>query len=254
MTLLTGRISSTAVLLVFSLGLVAAQNHSDRSLFLKSRPSVNNGEQSLTHSSETVALGYSLFLRNTKNKAVRTNPSRVFREGDAIRILVECNADGHLYIFNQEGNGSLRMIYPDLLIRSGTTQIMAHVPVQLPSKRDDSVGDTDWFELTGPPQRELLFLVFSLKPVSSWPAGKELMAYPGGFTLRWEEFRRTARSVARSIDGQTGQDEGEPMTIGEQASLSRGLKLVRQDPGPSVVRINQNKVDPFAIEIEMLRR
>jgi hypothetical protein len=96
--------------------------------------------------------------------------------------------------------------------------------------------------------------VFATKPVSSWPSGKRLMGYKAGFALRWEDFRKTVRSVVESNDQQVSQDEGEAMTIGEQTSLSRGLKLVRQDPAPSVVKINTRKVDPFVIQIELLRK
>src|SRR6185369_10283786 len=157
-------------------------------------------------------------------------------------------------IFNQEGKRTLRMIYPHLLIRSGATQIMAHVPLLLPSERTQSVGDSDWFVLSGSEQREVLLVVFSSKPIPSWPAGKRLLDYPDGYALRWEEFRRTARSVTTHMDEQSSQDEGEPMTIGEQTSLSRGLKLVIKDPPPSVVRTNDKNLDPFVIEIGVLRK
>jgi hypothetical protein len=252
MTVFISRISGAAALLIFTLIMVLAQE-SARGMFLKSRPTVKHGPQS-SHSSATVALGYSLFLRDASKKAVRVKTSRVFKPGDAIRILLESNSDGHLYIFNQEGNSPLRMIYPDLLIRGGATRIMAHVPLLLPSEWRRSAGDGDWFVLSGPLQRELLYVVFSHQLISPWPAGKRLLAFPVGFTLEWDEFRKIARSVTTNVDNQASQDEGAPMTIGEQTSLSRGLKLVRQDPGPSVVRINENKLDPFVIEIELLRK
>jgi len=254
MTVRLSRISLAAVVLALSSGTFLAQNQSARGLFVKSRPSSEDRKETPADAPETVALGYSLFLRDASNKAMRVNPARVFTAGDAIRILVESNASGHLYIFNQEGKDSIRMIYPDLRIRGGATDVTAHVPLLLPSERTAAVGDTDWFVLSGAPQSEMLFAVFATKPVSSWPSGKRLMGYKAGFALRWEDFRKTVRSVVESNDQQVSQDEGEAMTIGEQTSLSRGLKLVRQDPAPSVVKINTRKVDPFVIQIELLRK
>src|SRR6185295_9341789 len=47
-----------------------------------------------------IGLGVTLFLRDSNGLAVRVDPEHVFRKGDRVRVLLETNTDGYLYIFN----------------------------------------------------------------------------------------------------------------------------------------------------------
>ena len=60
-----------------------------------------------------MGLGLTLFLRDSNGLAVRTDPSREFHKGDHVRVLLETNTDGYLYVFNTTDNGQPVMIYPE---------------------------------------------------------------------------------------------------------------------------------------------
>ena len=53
-----------------------------------------------------------LFTRDSNGLAIRVDPDHVFRKGDRVRVLLETNTDGYLYIFNQTNDGPVVMIYP----------------------------------------------------------------------------------------------------------------------------------------------
>src|SRR5262249_7336415 len=47
-----------------------------------------------------IALGYTIFMRDVNGRAVRVDPSREFHNGDRIRISLEPNIDGYVYVFH----------------------------------------------------------------------------------------------------------------------------------------------------------
>ena len=60
-----------------------------------------------------LGIGVTLFMRDSNGLAVRTDPEHVFRKGDRVRVLLETNTDGYLYIFNTTDDGPATMFYPD---------------------------------------------------------------------------------------------------------------------------------------------
>src|SRR5262245_42232818 len=60
-----------------------------------------------------IALGYTIFMRDVNGRAVRVDPSREFHNGDRIRISLEPNVDGYVYVFHTENDGPPEMIYPE---------------------------------------------------------------------------------------------------------------------------------------------
>src|SRR5262245_27353895 len=49
---------------------------------------------------EPVALGFTLYQRGPGSEPVRVSPAKVFHSGDALRLIIESNIDGYLYIFH----------------------------------------------------------------------------------------------------------------------------------------------------------
>src|SRR5580765_7876720 len=49
---------------------------------------------------QAIALGYTMFMRDVNGRAVRIDPAREFHNGDRIRISLEPNIDGYLYVFH----------------------------------------------------------------------------------------------------------------------------------------------------------
>ena len=80
-----------------------------------------------------LGIGLTLFTRDSNGLAVRVDPDRVFRKGDRVRILLETNTDGYLYIFNKTNDSVPVMIYPDAEIDEGGNYLQAHVPFEIPA-------------------------------------------------------------------------------------------------------------------------
>src|SRR5205085_3447738 len=108
--------------------------------------------------SQAIALGYTMFMRDVNGRAVRIDPTREFHNGDRIRISLEPNIDGYLYVFHTEGDGQPEMIFPDARLEAGENWVEAHVPMDVPStvETDERLR---WFQFYGNPATEHLFVV-----------------------------------------------------------------------------------------------
>ncbi len=73
--------------------------------------------------SQAIGLGYTLFMRDVNGRTARVEPTREFHNGDRVRISMEPNIDGYLYIFDSEDGGPPQMIYPDARLDGGENWI-----------------------------------------------------------------------------------------------------------------------------------
>src|SRR2546423_15609580 len=79
----------------------------------------NNARKSQT----AIGLGYTLFMREPSGRSIRVEPTREFHNGDRIRLALEPNVDGYLYIFDSEDGAQPKMIFPDARLDSGDNWI-----------------------------------------------------------------------------------------------------------------------------------
>src|ERR1041385_6060950 len=82
-----------------------------------------------------LGLGVTLFMRDSNGLAVRVDPDHVFRKGERVRVLLETNTDGYLYIFNTTNDGPATMIYPDVDLDEAGNYLQAHVPFEIPTSQ-----------------------------------------------------------------------------------------------------------------------
>src|SRR5262245_4499092 len=94
-------------------------------------PTPSPGSGTATKKMQPMGLGVTLFTRDANGLAVRVDPSHEFRKGDAVRLLLETNSDGYLYIFNTTDGGPAVMIYPNAEIDQGGNYLQAHVPFDI---------------------------------------------------------------------------------------------------------------------------
>ena len=245
-------VASTSI--TFGTETILGEDSSLRDLFLRTRPLTNQEPQAQATSRDQIALGYTLFLRDASGQPVPVSPSWKFKEGDSVRMLVESNSDGHLHIFNRESKVPLRMIFPDLRIRRGDSKILAHLPLGIPPATALSSADVGWFTFSGPPQPESLYLVYAQRPVEGWPQGEELLKYPGGLQLSWDQFLQRVETKVQKIRGALSAEENHPPSTSWEESLSRKLILSKSDPPPSVVLLSPSHAQQLVIEIEFARR
>src|ERR1700681_921640 len=76
----------------------------------------NQNSSTMNGPVQAIGLGYTLYMRDANGRSVRVEPGREFHNGDRVRISLEPNVDGFLYVFHTEDNGPAEMTYPDALL------------------------------------------------------------------------------------------------------------------------------------------
>ncbi|MGH9930035.1 MAG: DUF4384 domain-containing protein [Pyrinomonadaceae bacterium] len=192
--------------------------------------------------STRIGLGLTLFMRDSNGLAVRTDPSHVFHGGDHVRVLIETNADGYLYVFNTTDNGKPMMLYPDPELDEAGNYFQAHVPFEIPS----SVAAEErlrWLTFDKYPGAEKLYFVFTRQPLAAVPIEDDLIDYcrsnagrcpwtPGADV--WAQIQKETNEPVRTakVEGL-----GSTQTSREHQATTRGIGLNRDDPEPSLIML-----------------
>jgi hypothetical protein len=203
---------------------------------------------------QPIGLGYTLYMRDINGRAVRVEPTREFHNGDRIRISLEPNVDGYLYVFHTEGDGAPEMIYPDSRLEGGDNWIEAHVPVEVPSalETDERLR---WFQFYGNPATERLYVVVTRDPLPEVPISENLVGYctsnkdkcPWRPTTEfWTRVQQGAKAEVKIVTSNTA---GQPQTEKEQVATTRGLGLDQTAPQPSVIRMSATSNAPVLVTI-----
>jgi hypothetical protein len=193
-----------------------------------------------------LGVAYSVFTRQVDGAAVRVDPRGPFRAGDALRLVVEPNADGYLYVFNESEAGPAEMIFPDPRIDGGRNRVVAHSLVEIPSSREAN-DKYRWFFFYDGQTTERLFLVFSRVPLPGVPTGTALIRYCDAYREScpwqppqavWQSVLDASRLPRRSS---VGGVFGLAQTRGEQAAATRSIGLARDEPEPSSIHIGTSR-------------
>jgi hypothetical protein len=182
-----------------------------------------------SNTERVVGLGYTLFLKDGPDRLVHVRPSRVFYTNQAIRLLIESNINGYLYIFHQANDGRPKMLFPSWLVREGDNRIWAHEPVMIPSAKSAE------FVFTKDPAIETLTIVVSRDPISDLPTGKTLQG-AGRVILSDSLFEDIThpckcRESAQAVEGQTVA----------LADAGRDIELRASDPEPAYIYVNEDR-------------
>jgi Domain of unknown function (DUF4384) len=189
-----------------------------------------------------IGLGYTLFMRDPNGRAVRVEPGREFHSGDRVRISLEPNVDGFLYVFHTEGAGQPQMIYPDPRLNEGENWIEAHVPTEVPSS-DQADERYHWFVFDNNPATERLYVVVTRKPLPSVPIGADLVKFCSDnkdkcpwrpLSEVWAQLQDATKAQVRVV---TSKTYGQPETEKEKNATTRGLGLDQSAPQPAVIRM-----------------
>lgn len=109
-------------------------------------------------------LGYTLFLRDRGGEMVRVSPQRVFHHGDQLRLLVESNQDGYIYVLHRENEGEPTLLFPTSERQPGTNRIYAHRPVWVPFEHT--------IEFDEKPAVETFTLIVTSRPLGESPIAR----------------------------------------------------------------------------------
>jgi hypothetical protein len=95
-------------------------------------------------------------LKKTGDVQAEIDADTVFHAGDRIRLSVQTNTDGHLYVVTRGSSGTWKLLFPSGEIEGGDNSIQKLVSYQIPA------GYT--FTFDEQPGEEKLFIVFSRQP------------------------------------------------------------------------------------------
>lgn len=192
---------------------------------------------------QRMGLGLTLFMRNANGLAVRVDPTRAFTKGDHVRLLLESNVNGYLYVFNTTDNGAPVMIYPDPDLDEAGNYIQSHVPFEIPS----SVAAEErlrWFTFDAVPGIEKLHFVFSREPLAGVPIEDDLIAYCQADKAQcpWNPSPEVWGNIQKEMSSTTLIDKptqfGKAETDIERLAVTRGIGLNRDDAEPSLIMLS----------------
>lgn len=195
-------------------------------------------------SPSAIGLGYTLYMKDANGDATRVDPSHVFHSGEAIRLSLEANTDGYLYVFYTENGTNAQMIFPDARLGRGNNYVRAHVPYEVPSNMEANES-LRWFVFDTTPATERVYIVLTREPLPDVPTGEGLVSYclDTNHSCPWNP----SRSLWAELTKEQGQeqvatskikDEGHVQTPREREATTRGLGLAADAPEPTIVRMN----------------
>jgi hypothetical protein len=211
-------------------------------------------QNSSKNESQAIGLGYTLFMKDASGREVRVEPSREFRNGDSVRLALEPNVDGYLYIFDAENDSAPQMIYPDPRLDAGDNSVEAHVPIEIPSS-EETDERLRWFTFYGNGGNEHLYVVVTREPLSGVPTGDELVGFcatqkdkcPWHPPLDvWAQVSDATKAEVKAI---TAKTFGQPQSDKEKVATTRGLGLDQSAPLPSVIRMNVSTKAPLLVTV-----
>ena len=232
---------------------VVAKNQNDsRNTNTKNANTSVANRNSNNAKSQAIALGYTMFMRDVNGRAVRIDPTREFHNGDRIRISLEPNIDGYLYVFHTEGDGPPEMIFPDARLEDGENWVEAHVPMDVPS----TLGTDErlkWFQFYGNPATEHVFVVLTREPLADVPIAETLTARctASKNDCQWhptaEVWTRIQQAAKADVKIVTSNTSGQAQTEKEETAATRGLGLDQSAPQPSVIRMSASTSAPVLV-------
>lgn len=224
----------------------------------KPRPTPSPSTSPAPVNARRLGLGVTLFMRDSNGLAVRVDPDHVFRKGDRVRVLLETNTDGYLYIFNTTDDGPATMIYPDSELDDAGNYLQAHVPFEIPST-NSADERLRWFAFDQVAGTERLFFVFTREPLNGIPIDDDLIA---SCKESKERCMRPSTEVWEAVQKHTQeplktdktQQFGGAQTATEEQAAARGIGLSKEDPPPSLVMMASSQRSTLVATLDLIHK
>jgi uncharacterized protein DUF4384 len=225
----------------------------------KPKPSPSPSSQAPTPvNARRLGLGVTLFMRDSNGLAVRVDPDHVFQKGDRVRVVLETNTDGYLYIFNTTDDGPATMIYPDSQLDDAGNYLQSHVPFEIPStaSADERLR---WFAFDQVAGTEHLFFVFTREPLSGIPIDDDLISSCKDSKERCmrpsdEVWAAVKTHMQEPLKTDKDRQFGNAQTSTEQQATARGLGLSKEDPPPSLVMMASSPRSTLVATLDLIHK
>jgi hypothetical protein len=181
-------------------------------------------------------------MRDSNGLSVRADPTRTFHKGDRVRVLLETNTDGYLYVFNTTDGGPPVMIYPDAELDEAGNYIQGHVPWEIPSSAA-AEERLRWFTFDQSSGAEKLYFVFTREPLSAVPIEDDLITYCRAntgkcpFKPATDVWAQIKKELDEPVKVAKAERFGNSQTMPEHQAATRGIGLNRDDPEPSLIML-----------------
>ena len=206
-----------------------------------------------------IGLGLTLFTRDSNGLAVRVDPEHVFQKGDRVRVLLETNTDGYLYIFNTTNDGPVVMVYPDAQLDEAGNYIKAHIPWEIPSSAA-SEERLRWLVFDEVPGTERLYFVLTREPLNGVPTEDDLIALcrnsSGSCPFRptTELWNVIAKEMKEPLKMDKIAKFGKEQTAPEVQASTRGLSLAKDDPEPSLIMMASSTSSMLVTSLDLIHK
>ena len=221
------------------------------------KPTPSPSDSSTPVNARRLGLGVTLFMRDSNGLAVRVDPDHVFRKGDRVRVLLETNTDGYLYIFNTTNDGPATMIYPDVDLDEAGNYLQAHVPFEIPTSLA-AEERLRWFAFDEVAGTEHLFFVFTREPLKGIPIEDDLIAFCRDSKCpvqpNEEVWAVVQKEMQEPFKTDKGSEFGKAETSTEQHATTRGIGLAKDDPQPSVVMMASSPRSTLVATVDLIHK
>lgn len=208
----------TALIVVVLLASLFAQAKKElraRDLFLAGAQPTDTSESVGAKSDKTVKAASPLGLRysivkQVGGESVEVDPESVFRSGDRIRLNVQANDNGYLYIVLRGSSGRWSPLFPSKEILSGDNRVKKGGEYEIP------LGSV-WFAFDEQPGTEKLFIVLARQPEPDFERlvqslrhdNSSQVSKSGGAKKADKEDEASVQVVASLDDGTVGKVRGQ---------------------------------------------
>lgn len=209
---------------------------------------------------QRLGVGLTLLTRDSVGMTVRADPTRTFQKGDRVRILLETNADGYLYIFNTTDSGKPVMIYPNKELDEGGNYIQSHVPFEIPSSTA-SQERLRWLVFDEVAGTERLYFVFAREPLAGIPIEDELIAFCNDtkntcpLQPKPELWAQLEKELDEPLKVDSNKQYGKEQTDPEREAVERGIGLSKDEPEPSLIMMSAtSKAGPLVTVLDLVHK
>ena len=116
-----------------------------------------------------LGLRYAVLKRDANGQYNEVDPDTSFRSGDRIRLKVDANTSGYLYVVMQGSSGTWKLLFPSAEVAGGSNHVSKGESRQIPSGErgqfvfDEQAGNEKLFiVLTRQPEPDLDKLIYSM--------------------------------------------------------------------------------------------
>jgi hypothetical protein len=116
------------------------------------------GDTHTLATSVPLGLRYAVLKRDASGQYQEVDPDTNFRSGDRIRLHVDANTSGYLYVVMQGSSGTWKLLFPSAEVAGGSNMVHKGESRQIPS------GDRGQFVFDEQAGSEKLFIVLTRQP------------------------------------------------------------------------------------------